>query len=213
VSRRLLSVVAALLLPGVPASADLLFSLDQTGLGTYQTGLYSPPGGISQPGLCQNSDGSGSCVIFSGLISTGNDESQDYSLNALYITMSPTNPDNGNYVFDNTYLNQYYGNDFFLNNVPGTLGPDIPGPTPFSYSGGVFEVDVEPGALQGDYFGMASLQYTDETDCLSVCTVSTDFEVVVTPEPGVFVLAATGLAALCFWRRKLTAALITAARK
>jgi hypothetical protein len=205
VVQKLLRALASLFLLSIPASADLLFTLDQTGIGPYLTGLNSPLGGIYQPGLCQNSDGSGSCVIFSGTISTDGDESQDYTLYGLYVTMDPSNPDNGSYVFDNTYQSSFFGNDFFLNNVPGILGPDNPATDPYSYSGGIFEVDVEPGASFGGYFGTAMLQYTDETDCQSLCTVSTNFEVIVNPEPGDCVLAAMGLAALALWRLKFAA--------
>ncbi len=88
---------------------------------------------------------------------------------------------------------------------PGELGPDVPPDGMFSYSGGVFEVDVDPGAQPGNYFGTATLDYTDETDCTdptSPCTVSAGFEVVVTPEPGGRTLAAAGLAALVFMRHR-----------
>jgi PEP-CTERM motif len=200
VLRKLSGALAFLLLTTIPAFAgDLTLTLDPPAI------QHSLPGGIYQPALCTNSDGSGSCVVFSGTITTGGDESQDYSLNALYITMSPSNPDGGDtYVFDNTYLSDFFGNAFFLsaNGPPGLLGPDA---GEYSYAGGVFEVDVEPGAPIGDYFGTATLDYTDETDCpISSCTVSAGFEVLVTPEPGAWILAAIGLAALGVrWRKQL----------
>jgi len=197
--------LAALFWLGVPASADLLVTLDQTGIGPYGTGLITAPGGGYQPGLCQNSDGSGSCVIFSGTIATENDPTDDYFLDALYITMNPSNPDGGLDVFDNTYNSSSLGNAFFLDATSnsGLLGPDNPGPTQDSYSGGIFEVDVAPDTPYGDYFGTAELQYTDQVDCLSLCTVSTNFEVVVAPEPGEFMLAVSGLAAIGLLRRRL----------
>ena len=204
---KLLSALTALLLLSVPASADLILTLNPTGIGPYDTGLESPPGGYYQPALCQNSDGSGSCVLFTGTITTGGDETQDYFLDALYVTMNPSNPDDGAYVFDNTYQSDWYGNAFFLNAISATglLGPDSPAADPYTYTGGIFEVDVEPGAPLGDYFGTAALEYTDQTGCQdpeNPCTVSADFEVVVAPEPAVFILVATGLAALAILRRR-----------
>jgi hypothetical protein len=200
VLRKLLGALAPLLLT-IPLSAgDLTFNLT-----AGESPLDSPPGGFYQPGLCQNSDGSGSCVIFTGTITTGGDESQDYFLDALYLTMDISNPDGGGVdVLDNTYGSGSSGNYFFLTATPGYLGPDA---GQYSYSGDIFEVDVEPAAPAGDYFGIATLDYTDESDCqdpANPCTVSTNFEVVV-PEPGAFLLALTGLITLAILRRMLAA--------
>ena len=187
-----------LLLSSVAASADsLTFSLDDNGV------AYSPPGGYFSPD-CTNADGSFTCVVFTGTITTGGDESQDYSLNQLNISMNTSNPDAGLVVADNTPTNIYYipslGNNYFLNATAeagaGVLGPDDTGLTPYSYSGGVFEIDVPAFASPGQYFGTATLDYSDANgpDCTVGCSVSANFEVVVAPEPGPFALVAGGVA-------------------
>jgi hypothetical protein len=161
------------------ASAGLVtFNLDQSA-------MSSPPGGIYQPAACQNLDGSGACVIFTGEIVFTND--QLYTLTGLQLSMSPSNPDGGGVdVLDNNNEN------YFFDNVPGSLG--LGSPAGDGYSGGIFEVDVEPAAPEGNYFGMATLQYQDGSGNPFSSTVN--FEVMV-PEPGMFPLAASGLAAIC----------------
>jgi hypothetical protein len=200
--RRLLSVFTGLLLLSIPASADLIVTLDHGGV------MESPPGGFYQPGLCTNSDGSGDCVIFTGSISTGGDESQNYYLESLVISMSASNPDGGADVNDNTPQSATSGNAFFLNatSLDGVLGPLNTGSSPYSYSGGLFEVDVAPGTPSGGYFGTATLAYTNDTSCTdpsSPCfTAPVNFEVVV-PEPSVFGLTAAGLAVIAARRRRV----------
>jgi uncharacterized protein (TIGR03382 family) len=196
----------ALLLLGAPAWADsLTLTLDNDGV------LYTPPGGFYQPGSCTNNDGSGFCVVFTGEITTGTDESQDYYLNELAITMNGSNPDGGAYVNDNTPTNVDYspslGNNYFLNataSAGGILGPDNFTATPYSYSGGIFEIDVPAYTSPGQYFGTATLDYSDVNgpDCTVGCSVSATFEVVVTPEPGPFALCAGGLALIGLLRRR-----------
>ena len=193
------SLFAVFLLCG-PAYADsLTFTLDNNGV------LATPPGGFYQPGSCTNSDGSGFCVVFTGVITTGTDRTQDYFLNELTITMAPSNPDGGADVNDFTPQNGD-GNAFFQNLTQnyGTLGPDNLGLTPYSYAGSVFEVDVAPFASPGQYFGTATLDYSDANGpgCTVGCGVSASFEVVVTPEPAPFALAAGGLALLGLLRRR-----------
>ncbi len=191
----------ALLLLSAPARADsLTFTLDNNGV------LYTPPGGFYQPGSCTNNDGSGFCVVFTGEITTGADQSQDYYLNELAIAMNGSNPDGGAYVNDNTPDQATFGNAYFLNatgNAGGILGADNFTATPYSYSGGVFEIDVPPYASPGVYFGTATLDYSDNNgpDCTVGCSVTASFEVVVTPEPGPFALAAGGLALIGLLRR------------
>jgi MYXO-CTERM domain-containing protein len=180
-----LLVLAAPLLMALPASAGLLsFTLDQSLLDT-------PPGGIYQPAACQNIDGSGACVIFTGQIVF--DDSDFYTLTGMQLDFDASNPDGGGVdVLDNNF-----GNYFFLN-VPGTMGK---APASDTYSGGVFEVDVEPTAPSGDYFGTAMLQYQDSLGG-SFQSNPVSFEVTVTPEPGMFALAGAGLAMFARLRRR-----------
>jgi len=150
----------------------------------------APPGGLYQPLLCQNSDGSGACVIFSGTITFTND--QEYTLTDVAVQMDPGNIDGGAQVFENDY-----GNYFYLN-VPGTMGSGGAGTT---YTGGIFEIDIASDAPLGVYLGTATLDYTDSLGD----TFSSDpqaFEVDVTPEPAAWSLMAGGLAALLFRRRR-----------
>lgn len=188
-------VLAPLALLASPAFADaLIFNLDQSVLTT-------PPGGIFYPtGPCQNQNGDVyNCAIFTGTISSAADPANDYFLNALYVTMSPSNPDGGADVFDNTYDNQFYGNAYFLAATylagASLLGPDNPSGSDV-YSGGIFEVDLQNNPPPGNYFGTATLAYTNETDCTdpsNPCTVSQNFDLDVIPEPSMFALAAAGV--------------------
>ena len=192
--------MGALVLLSIPAYSDqLAMTLDQTI-------VIAPAGGVYQPGLCTNSNGSGSCVIFTGTITT--DGFQDYFLDALFITMNASNPDGGMDVFDNTVTPQTAatGNQFFLNATmdSGTLGIDGPISDPDTYTGGLFEVDVAPNTPTGLYRGIATLEYTDLNDCTdpsNPCTVSVPFGVNV-PEPGAFPFAVVGLVAMAAVRRR-----------
>jgi hypothetical protein len=184
--RKLLIFTAPLLL-SIPASAGLItFSL-------AQSVKSSPPGGVYQPAACQNLDGSGACVIFSGTIVF--DQSDLYSLTGLQVTMDPSNPDAGADVFDNNNEN------YFFDNVPGTMGE---APASNTYAGGIFEVDVDPATPNGDYFGTATLQYQDSSGN-PFSSSPVNFEIVV-PEPGMFTLGSAGLLALAVLRKRKTRA-------
>ena len=197
------SLFLLLLLSAAASANSLTFSLDNNGVES------SPPGGYFSPD-CTNADGSFTCLVFTGTITTGGDQSQNYYLNQLSITMDSSNPDAGLVVGDNTPTNIYYmpsqGNNYFLNATAEseTLGTLNTGLTPYSYSGGIFEIDVPPFASPGQYFGTATLDYTedDDTACAAGCTLSAPFEVVVTPEPAPFALAAGGLAWIGLLRRR-----------
>ena len=169
---RQLVVLAASLMLAIPASAGLIsFTLSQTTIGTAPGGNFDP--------TCQNL-ATLECVIFSGTISFTTE--QDYFVNDIEIAM--TSP-------------LVAGNDsYFQVNVPGTFGPD--GVTSGSYSGGLFEIDVDPLAPGGGYSGTATLMATDQSGNpipIGRDTVQ-DFSVVVVPEPGMFILMFAGLASL-----------------
>jgi MYXO-CTERM domain-containing protein len=190
-------LLGALFLLSIAAHADpLSIALDQSVLNSPQGGYYNPG--------CTNSDGSLACVVFTGTITT--DGLQNYYLQALYITMNSSNPDAGADVFDNTYGSASGGNNYFLSNTPYDLGPGNYSSDPDTYTGGLFEVDVNPNAPLGDYMGTATVDYTDDLDCTdsaNPCTSAVNFQVVVTaPEPAAYVLALTGLAAVAVIRRR-----------
>jgi hypothetical protein len=184
---RKLLIFSAPFLLAIPASAGLLtFSLSQSVIG-------SPPGGFPQA-ACENQDGSGSCVIVKGEIVF--DDLDVYTLTGMLIQMNSSNPDGGGVdVLDNNSEN------YFFDNVPGLMGQ-----APFSDNygistpSGVFEVDVEPATPNGDYFGTATLQYQDSSGN-PFSSAPVNFEIVV-PEPGMFSLAAIGLAMLAALRQR-----------
>jgi hypothetical protein len=172
--RKLILLSSSLLL-AIPASADLLsFTLDQSAIPTL-------PGGISDP-TCQNL-ATLDCVIFSGTISFTTD--QDYFLDDIQIVMNPANPDGGVDVVGN--------DNYFLNNVPGTFGPDGVA----SFSGGLFEIDVDPSTPYGIYNGTATLVAFDSgSNPITGPNIVQDFQVDVIPEPGMGMLMFAGLASL-----------------
>jgi hypothetical protein len=174
--RKLILLSASFLLP-IPASAGLItFSLDQGAISTLPGGLFDP--------TCQNLS-TLECVIFSGAISFTTD--QDYSADDIQIAMSLANPDGGADVTGN--------DNYFLDNVPGTFGPD--GVTSGSYSGGLFEIDVDPSAPIGVYNGTATLVATDSSgDSITGPEIVQSFQVDVIPEPGMGTLMFAGLASL-----------------
>ncbi len=180
-----LLLAASFLALALPASADglLMFSLNQNV-------ILTPPGGIYQPSQCQNLDGSGACVIFSGTIAF--DTLDYYSLTGMPIQMNPSNPDGGADVFDNNNQN------YFFDNVPGTMGA---APAPSTYTGGIFEIDVAPQTPAGDYFGTATLDYQNSAGA-SFASAPLNFEVVVTPEPAMFVLTALGCGLMAMRRNR-----------
>src|SRR5882724_771163 len=131
----------------------------------------TPPGGISNPN-CVN--GSLMCLIFSGTITA--DPATDTFINALQISFIPS-------------TTSLISNDnFFFANVPGFLASTDP-----AYSGFVFEIDVAPDAPSGVYQGTATLLGgTNGPGDLGALS-SSNFTVVVTPEPAVAWLMALGL--------------------
>jgi hypothetical protein len=179
--------LAALILFALPGWASLITFQLSPNLET------SPPGGVYQPAVCQNQDGSGACVIFSGTIAFTDD--QDYFLTGMTLNMDPGNIDGGLKVFGNDFQN------YFFLNVPGLLGPDGPSA---SYTDGIFEVDVAASALPGVYLGTATLDYSDSLGS-PFTSAPQAFEVIVTPEPGVWRLMAGGLAAIFCARRRRAA--------
>jgi hypothetical protein len=175
-----LIVLSASLLLAIPASAAgiLSFTLDQSVMQT-------PPGGIFDP-TCQNF-ATLNCVIFTGHLSFPTD--QDYFVTDIEVIMSPANLDGGADVVGN--------DNYFQANVPGTFGPD--GITSGNYSGGLFEVDVDPRTPTGIYNGMA-LEVTDSNNGSIILQQS--FQVDVVPEPAVFTLGLAGLASLAAMGRR-----------
>jgi hypothetical protein len=184
--RKLILLSSSLLL-AIPASADLLsFTLAQSAIPTL-------PGGISDP-TCQNL-ATLDCVIFSGTVSFTTD--QDYFLDDIQIVMNPANPDGGVDVTGN--------DNYFLDNVPGTFGPDGIGSG--SFSGGLFEIDVDPSTPYGIYNGTATLMAFDSGgNPIIGPNIVQDFQVDVIPEPGMGMLMFAGLASLAavgrLYRRK-----------
>jgi hypothetical protein len=174
--RKLILLSSSLLL-AIPASAGLLsFTLDQSTIST-------PPGGIFDP-ACQNFS-TLDCVIFSGTLSFTTD--QDYFVNDIQIVMNPANPDGGADVTGN--------DNYFQNTVPETIGPD--GFTGGIYTGGLFEIDVDPNTPTGFYNGTATLVATDSIgDPITGPDTVLNFQVDVIPEPGMGVLMFAGLASL-----------------
>ena len=85
--------------------------------------------------------------------------------------------------------------NFFFNNVPGLLlTTDSP------YTGPIFALDVANNIPSGTYNGTATLlggALPSDQNALA----SSTFTVVVTPEPGTWLLVGTALAALAMRRR------------
>jgi hypothetical protein len=183
---RKLALLSASLVLAMPASADLLtFIVDPSAIATL-------PGGIFDQ-ACEN-QATFECVIFSGNLSFTTD--QDYFLDDIQIVMNPANPDAGADVTGN--------DNYFLENVPATFGPD--GLASGSRSGGLFEIDVDPSAPFGIYSGTATLMATDSMgNPITGPNTVQSFQVDVIPEPGMGMLMFAGLAslaALAHQRRK-----------
>jgi len=182
-----LILLSASLLLSVPASAGLItFSLDQSAIDT-------PPGGISDPSNCAFTV---SCVIFTGTLSFTID--QYYSLNDISVSI----PNGGSFVT---------GNDlYFQDNVEGVLGGDgtpadtiNPCGSDSCYVGGLFEIDVASDAPPGVYAGTATLDATDQNNnTITGLDTVVDFQVSVTPEPGMSTLMLSGLALLAAARKR-----------
>ena len=179
--RKLILLLSTLLL-ATPASADLiLFALDRDAISTFPGGAFNA--------TCQNL-ATLDCVIFSGTISFTTD--QDYFADDIQIAMSLDNPDGGADVTGN--------DNYFLETVPGTFGPD--GIAGGSYSGGLFEIDVDSGAPAGIYNGTATLMATDSIgNPITGPEIVQSFQVDVNsvdsiPEPGMATLMFFGLASL-----------------
>jgi hypothetical protein len=192
--RQLIIPLAGLVLAIPTLASPIAFTLDPSVLSTL-------PGGVYQPADCYNLDGSGSCLLFTGTISLSPDDDSDYYyLTGMQLTMDPGNPDGGADVFDNNLESGFFAN------VPGTLG----GGTGDSYTGTVFEVDVEPGAPAGAYFGTAELiggtdpSDTDPTNPSDIlATADFEVDVLATPEPGMGMLMFAGLGAMAAAGRRL----------
>jgi hypothetical protein len=188
--RKLILLSSSLLL-AIPASADLIsFTLAPSEMSTSPGGIFNP--------TCQNVV-TLDCVIFSGTISFTTD--QDYFVNDIQIVMNVANPDGGADVTGN--------DNYFFDNVPGTFGIDgIQCGSDSCFTGGLFEIDVAPGAPYGIYSGTATLVATDSSgNPIIGPDIVQSFQVdVVSPEPGMGVLMVAGLASLAamgrFYRRK-----------
>jgi hypothetical protein len=180
---RKLILLSSTLLLAIPASADLLvFNLDQGAISTLPGGAFDP--------TCQNL-ATLACVIFSGTISFTPD--QDYFLDDIQIAISLANPDGGADVTGN--------DNYFFDNVPGTFGPA--GVASGSYSGGLFEIDVDPSAPSGVYNGTATLVATDSIGAsITGPDIVQSFQVDVIPEPGMATLMFAGLASLAVMGRR-----------
>ncbi len=172
----------------IPATASLLtFNLSPAVEISSPGGNYYPDGGCTQSGDPYH------CVIFDGTITF--DTNDFYSLTGMDLVMSLSNPDGGALVLDNTPnpgLNTY-----FLRNVPGTMGES---PAPATYTGPLFEVDVASNAPAGDYYGTATLEYTDSGGN-PYTSSPVNFEVII-PEPGMCPAAGAALAGLIWMGRR-----------
>jgi hypothetical protein len=181
---RKLMLLSSSLLVAIPASAGLItFILDPGALSTLPGGAFNA--------ACQNL-ATFDCVIFSGTVSFTTD--QDYFVNDVQIAMNPANPDGGADVTGN--------DNYFLANVPGTFGPD--GTTGGSYSGGLFEIGVDPDMPVGIYNGTATLVAADSLgNPITAPEIGQSFQVdVVTSEPGMGMLIFAGLASLAVMGRR-----------
>ena len=65
----------------------------------------------------------------------------------------------------------------------------------------IYDLTVNPTALQGEYSGTLSI-----FDPSNVLLATTSFTVTVTPEPGEFLLYGAGLVGLVVWNRRRRAA-------
>jgi len=183
--RRALTILFAM---AIPAPASLLtFNVSPAVEVTAPGGTYQPDGGCTQSGDPYY------CVIFDGTIAF--DTNDFYTLTGIDLVMSASNPDGGLLVLDNTP--NPGSNTYFLENVPGTMGES---PAPASYTGPLFEVDVAPNAPAGEYFGTATLDYTDSGGNPHTSS-PVSFEVNI-PEPGMWGLVGAALAALVWFGRR-----------
>lgn len=164
------------LLFAAPAAAGLIsFTLDLSSISTLPGGTYNP--------TCQNL-ATLECVIFTGNFAFTGD--QDYYATDIDIVMDPSNPDSGADVVGN--------DNYFQGTVAGIFGPDGAGS---SYSGGLFEIDVDPSSPYGVYNGTATLVATDsDSNPITGPDTVVSFQVDVTPEPAMGMLMVAGLASL-----------------
>lgn len=93
----------------------------------------------------------------------------------------------------------------FIANVPGSLSDDgIPGYA--DYTGVIFGMTIAPNAALGVYTGTVTISggYDDQNPpSLDTPLATTDFTVIVSPEPRDFGLAALGIAAIIFAKRRV----------
>jgi hypothetical protein len=176
-----LLVLLALLLPAVP----------MFGQGLQM--LLSPATETSTP--------TGS-VIFSGtLVDTDTDDSFLF-LNDISVVFTP--PADSYLSVDPTGDPTSSPNTFFFNTVSGDLiGDGVTGDD--TYTGPIFEVYIAPDTPLGDYFGTTNIlggYDGPDADFNPLLPTAASFEVVVTPEPGVFLLTLAGLAGLAIMKRR-----------
>lgn len=174
-----LIVLLALLLPAVPAFGQGLQM------------LLSP---------ATESAASGSLIFSGTLVDTDIDDSFLF-LNDISVVFTP--PANSYLSVDPTGDPTSSPNTFFFNTVIGDLiGDGVTGDD--TYAGPIFEVYIAPGTPVGDYSGTINILggYDGPGDLNPLLSTAASFEVVVTPEPGVFLLTLAGLAGLAIMKRR-----------
>jgi hypothetical protein len=147
---------------------------------TAPTAQSTLPGGSPNPN-CVN--GSLSCLIFSGNIVP--DVANDTYINGIQVAFSPLSA--GLASNDN----------FFFANVPGFLASFDP-----TYSGPIFEIDVDTTVSLGLYTGTVTLLGGTNGPADLLPLAADNFSIMVTPEATTVWLTASGLLILGLLRRR-----------
>ena len=140
--------------------------------------IIAPPGGFSDSN-CQNP--AVMCVIFSGSITA--DPSVDTFVTAVQVTF-------------NTAPATLVYNPLYFATINGFYGAGDP-----IYTGGIFEIDVDPTVASGTYLGTATLLGGNSSPFDLNPLATANFTLIVTPEPAAAGLAGLGLAVLALSRR------------